>query len=219
MADTGEGETRIPTRQPVILVAKLPHQHKLMTEPAYPKRQPYWLRKTKRLFPHPIFAGCISVLCLLVGILFAGVAIGVPVWPMGIVSVLFFAGAYATAVSAITRPDSEGVARRQEVGNEQTNKPTFAIFVLLTGVYSWLLTLAMHVFEAFFKNGPGSTKYFVTIGIAIASTLFMQLYGKQVVRLHFGTRGGRNLELTTRQAGYVVLFVIGCGIYFTWIIS
>lgn len=169
------------------------------------------------MFPHPLFAGCISLACLLVGILFAGVALIVPgSWPMGIASGLFFAGFFATASAAISGRDktppnvSHGVQR---------DKPTFAILVLLIGVYSWLLTWAMHIFDAFFKNGPGSTKYFVTLGIAISSTVFMQVRGKRVIREHFGAQGGRNLELSSRQAIYVAIFVVSCGLYGTWLMT
>jgi len=191
-----------------------------MSQPEFSKRQLYWLWKTKRLFPHPLFAGCISLACLLIGILFAGVAINVAgCWPMGIPSVLFFAASYVTAVAAITKPNNEGSEVEQNSGHVQTNKPTRAILVLLIGVYSWLLTLAMHVFEVFFKNGPGSAKYYITLGIAITSTLFMQLYGKRVVAQHFGNRGGRNLELTASQALYVVFFVVCFGIYGVWLVS
>ena len=179
------------------------------------RRHPPWLRQTKRLFPHPLFAGCISSACLLVGILFAGVAINVQgCWPMGIPSVLFFLGCFATASAAVNSSDNEPTTTSHDV---QTGKPTFAIFVLLIGVYSWLLTVAMHIFDAFFKNGPGSIKYFVTLGIAISSTLFMQVYGKRVVREHFGAKGGRKLELSGRQATYITIFVVSLGIYVAWL--
>ena len=186
-----------------------------MSVPEPTKRQPYWLWQTRRLFPHPLFAGCISLACLLVGILFAGVALNViGCWPMGIPSGLFLAGSLVTACAALTRLDDEP---RRTLAKVQMNKPTYAIFVLLIGVYSSLLTLVLHVWGAFFKNGPGSAKYFVTLGIAISATLFMQFYGKRIVREHFGARGGRNLELTGRQAMYIVVFVIGCGIYTAWL--
>lgn len=151
----------------------------------------------------------------MVGTLFAGVAIYIEgCWPMGIPSVLFFAGGFATAYAAFTPADK---VPRPVVRDAQRDKPTFAIFVLLIGVYSSLLTIAMHVFDMFFPNGPGSTKYFVTLGIAISSTLFMQTRGKQVVRKHFGARGGRNLELTGWQAIYIAAFVVSLGIYTAWL--
>lgn len=180
-------------------------------------RRPSWLVKTKRLFPHPLFAACVSLAFLLVGILFAGVAINVEgAWAMGVPSVMFFLGCFATAVAAVTPshrkpPDVSHSA--------QPAHPTFAIFVLLIGLYAWMLTCAMHVFGAFFRNGPGSPKYFVTIGLAIASTVFMQVYGNHVVREHFGAAGARRLELTGQQAMYVTIFVVAIGIYAAWLIA
>jgi hypothetical protein len=186
-------------------------------EPESPKCHPYWLRKTKRLFPHPLFAGCISVACAVVGILFAGVALNVAgTWPVIFPSILFFAGALATASAAITRSHSEP---SNAIAASQQSKPTFAIFVLLVGIYSWLLTVAMHVFDLFFKNGPGSVKYFVTLGIAITCTLFMQLHGKRVIRKHFGPTGHRNPELSSRQAIYITVFVVFVGGYLAWLVT
>ena len=80
-----------------------------------------------------------------------------------------------------------------------------------------MLTLAMHLLGPFFKNGPGSTKYYVTLGISISSTLFMLLYGKRIVRQYFGARGGRNLEISAGQVPYIVIFIVCCGVYFAWI--
>jgi len=181
------------------------------------RRHPRWLRQTQRLFPHPLLAGCISFACLLVGILFAGVALNVEgAWPMGFPSVLFFLGCLATASAALTPSDKEPTTAMHDL---QTEKPTFAIFVLLIGAYSWLLTVAMHIFGAFFKNGPGSMKYFITLGIAISSTLFMQVYGKRVVREHFGAKGGRKLQLSGRQAVCITIFVVLLGFYAAWLVA
>ena len=179
------------------------------------RQHPNWLRQTKRLFPNRLFAAVVSFASLLVGILLAGVALNVQgAGIMGVPSILFFLGSLATACAATVPPDE--VASRSS-SNAQTGKPTFAILVLLISVYSWLLTAAMHIFHTFFKNGPGTTKYYVTLGIALTSTLFMKLYGGQIVRKHFGKLGGRNLELDTAQAIYVTLFVVAVGIYTTWL--
>ena len=181
------------------------------------QQHPNWLRQIKRLFPNRLFAGAASFACLLVGILLAGVALNVQgAWIMGIPSILFFLGCLATACAAII-PPVEATSRSSS--NAQTGKPTFAILVLLIGLYSWMLTAAMHIFQAFFKNGPGTTKYYVTLGIALTSTLFMKLYGGQIVRKHFGNLGGRNLELDAAQVVYVTLFVVAAGIYAAWLIG
>ncbi len=193
--------------------------HDTMAQSAPLEDPPYWLWQTKRLFPHPIFAGCVSFACLLVAILFAGLAISMHIWLIGIVSFVFLCATYATAVAAISHAKDSRSTPKQQPHHSRQAKSTFAIMVLLIGVYSWLLTIAMHVFDAFFKNGPGSLKYYITLGIAFASTLFMQIYGKRVVRHHFGTIGGRNFVLSTKQAFYVVIFVLGFSVYFVWFVS
>ena len=133
---------------------------------------------------------------------------------MAIPSLLFFAGALATLCAVVTEPNSEFT--EDHLGNPQTEKPTFAVIILLVGIYSWMLSLAMHFHGAFF-NGLTPTKYYLTLGIAISSTLFMQFYGKQVIRKHFGQSGGRNLEISAGQAMSVILLLIGCSAYFVWL--
>jgi hypothetical protein len=184
------------------------------TESSAPKKTPAWLGVTKRLFPHPLFAGCVSFACLLLTILFAGGAIAARMWPMGMASVFFLAASYATAAAAFSGNHQHQDGDEQQF---QTAKPTFAVFVLLISGYSWLLTIGMHIFHAFFNNGPASVKYFITLGIALSSTVFMHLYGERIIRQHFARMGGRNLVLTTQQVLYVVIFVICCGIYLAWL--
>jgi hypothetical protein len=187
-----------------------------MDEPNSSPTQPYWLSQTKRLFPHPLFAGCVSLASLMIAILLAGVAINVPgTWLMAVPSALFFSGFIATAAAAVT-PSTKAPCNAER--DKQATKPAFAIFILLISVYSWILTLAIHLFDVFFKNGPGSTKYWVTLAIAISSTVYTRVYGKKIVRQHFGAQGGRNLYLSGRQAVYVAIFVVSLGIYFTWLI-
>ena len=187
-----------------------------MMIPNPPPKHPAWLRQTKRLFPHPLFAGTISLACFTVGTLLAGVAINVQgAWLIGIPATLFFVGSFATASAAFTSWEKEPTIASDYL---RTYKPTFAIFVLLIGTYSWILTIVMHVFNIFFKNGPGSFKYYVTLGIAISSSVFMRLYGTRVVREHFAESGTRRFELTGWQAFYITLFVVTCGIYAAWLV-
>ena len=190
-----------------------------MNQSTSQSREVFWLWQTKRLFPHPLFAGCISFACLLVTIIFIGVGFSERLWPLGMASFIFLAANYATAAAAfsLARERRSGFAGSRAIPRQE--KPTFAIIVLLIGVYSSLLTIAMHAFEAFFKDGPGSTKYYVTLGIAIAASLFMQVYGKRVVRQYFGRKGGNNLYLTPTQVGYVVVFVMCCVFYLVWVAS
>ncbi|KAA1262604.1 hypothetical protein LF1_51710 [Rubripirellula obstinata] len=155
--------------------------------------------------------------CLLVAIIFIGVSISEHIWPMAVIGCIFVAATYATSVATISHIRSKRLGSVEQPAPKGESKPTVAIMILLVGVYSWLLTVAIHIFDAFFRNGPGTPKYFVTLGIAISATLFMQVYGKRVVREHFGRKGGRNLELSPRQAGYVSVFAMACSIYFVWV--
>lgn len=91
--------------------------------------------------------------------------------------------------------------------------------VLLVAIYSWLLTVGMHVFNAFFRNGPGSFKYYVTLGIAISTTIFMQLWGKRIVSEHFGKRWELDPDLTPRQVSYAVAFLMALGFYLLWAVN
>lgn len=188
-----------------------------MTSPAPNQSRPYWLWKTKRLFPSRLFAAVVGLAALVVGFLFAGVAMNVEgCWPMAIPSLIFLLGAAAIISSAFVPPNESN--SKYEPAIRQSDKPTFAIMVLLISVYSWLLTFSMHIFRAFFKNGPGSTKYYVTLTIAVLATLFMRAYGKRIVSQHFGGRGGRNLEIDGWQAFCVLVLVVSCGFYFAWLV-
>ncbi|QDS95083.1 hypothetical protein FF011L_38670 [Roseimaritima multifibrata] len=178
-----------------------------------------WLWQTKRLFPHPVFAGCISFCCVLVTFLLAGVGISQQIWPMAAASVAFLALAYATCIAAFSLAKEKRAAKGRPQTVQQPSKPTYAVMILLVGIYSWLLTIGMHLFDTFFNNGPGSLKYVVTLAIAVSATLFMQIRGKRVVREHFGRTGGRNLTLSSRQVGYVCFFVVSLSIYFVWVVS
>ena len=187
-----------------------------MSEPDSP-RHPYWLWKTKRLFPHPLFAGCVSLAFLTVGILFAGVAIDVEgAWPMAVPSALFFVGCFVTAVAAVTPYHTEPARVSHD---DQPEHPTFAIFAVLIGSYAWLLTLLIHLSSAFFTFDRGSPKYLVTVGLALAASAFMRFYGNRVVLEYFGATGVRQLELSGRQAIYVTMYCVSFGIYIAWLIA
>jgi hypothetical protein len=81
-----------------------------------------------------------------------------------------------------------------------------------------MLIIGLHVFEHFFAaNRPGSVKYYVTLGIAFASSLYMSIHGKGMIRRDLGHRGGRNIEVTPLQAILVILVMVSCGIYLAWI--
>ncbi|MBL8892556.1 MAG: hypothetical protein JNL67_21445 [Planctomycetaceae bacterium] len=75
------------------------------------------------------------------------------------------------------------------------------------------------LFGSEFGNGPGTVKYYINLGIAVAITIFMKWRGQKIVLENFGAQGGRNLEVSGWQAFIIVLFTIATGIYLVWIIS
>ena len=136
-------------------------------------------------------------------------------WPMAIPSFLFFAGALVTFCAAVTESNSEFTENRSE--DPRPEKPTFAIIIFLISIYSWLLSLGMHFFGGFF-NGLTPTKYYLTLGIAISATAYMKFRGNKIIREYFGpTPDLRKLEITSGQAAYIMIFLLGIGAYFAWL--
>lgn len=178
--------------------------------------EPYWLWQTKRLFPHPLFAGLVSLACLAVSVIFAGVTIGANVWPLALGSLVFFAASAVTAAAAYSLLFGKQTSYERTRIAPQGRQPTFAVLTLLISIYSCMLTIGMHLFEAFFKNGPGTFKYYLTLGIAIAATFFTQVWGKKILKQHFVGRGTR-FVLTARQSIYVIALIVGCGSYLVWL--
>ena len=90
--------------------------------------------------------------------------------------------------------------------------------VLLISIYSWMLTIGIHVFDRLFAvNRPGGVKYDVTVGIAMVSSTYMTTYGRPLIRKWFGSRSGSNIAITSGQALVVFLLTLGCGVYFAWL--
>ena len=136
---------------------------------------------------------------------------------MALPSILFFVGALVAFCAAFTKSNSE--FDESESDNRQPEKPTFAIMIALIGTYSWILSLGMFFFRGFF-NGLTPTKYYLTLGIAISATLYLQFHGRQVIRKHFGSVPDlRKLELSSEQAVYVAIFLIGISAYAAWLFA
>ncbi|MDG2015319.1 MAG: hypothetical protein P8J33_17565 [Pirellulaceae bacterium] len=179
----------------------------------------YWRWKAKRLFPNRVFATVIGLASGLVTFLCFGVAINIPVWPMAIPGFLFFCVCLLASTAAITPKGAEREAREHFLREPQQDKSTIAIFVLLLGVMTSILVISMHIFRAVFPNGPGSLKYFITLGIAIGCSIFMKRHGNQLVKRHFGKTGGRDLVLSGKQAVAVIFFMVGVGVYIAWLLA
>ena len=178
-----------------------------------------WRWRAKRLFPNPIFAGAICLASGLVASLCFGVAINIPVWPMAIPGLLFCGVGLLAGTALFTPANLEVASRDTFLKKPQQDKSTIAILILLLGVITSLLAISMHIFRAIFPNGPGSPKYLITVGIAVACGIFMKQYGNQMVRNHFGQAGGRGLILSGKQAFAVALFMLGIGLYIAWLLA
>ncbi len=134
---------------------------------------------------------------------------------MAIVSLVFFAGAFATAAAAVVPRDRGNPGSSSGLGNPN---PTHAIFAVLIAAYASVFTLGIIVYDAFQLEHRSSWKFYVTLGIAVVALTFTKLRGARIIRDYFGATGGRNVELTARQSLYVVIFVICVGLYTAWLL-
>lgn len=176
--------------------------------------EPRWLVQTRRLFPNRVFAGLTSLACFAVALLFMGLALSGH-GAFGVFGLPFIAGTYATARAARMRKQPPTAAEKAERAKQA--KPTLAILILLIGMYSWFLTIGIHVFNIFNANGVRQLKYYVTLAIAIAATLYMRGYGRHIIRANFGTGRVGRVEVSAAQCLYVFLFAIGSGLYVAWL--
>jgi hypothetical protein len=102
---------------------------------------------------------------------------------------------------------------------EPERRPTTAIVVFIVSVYSLFLTIGLHVFHNFFAaNRPGGLKYNITLAIAVASSLYMTIHGRTVIRKHFA-RGARNIAVSPGQMLAVIALALAFGAYFGWIMT
>ena len=181
------------------------------------KAEPAWVSTTLRFLPAPVLAVTTVIGCLIVAAIFLIQSLihgDITYWFL--FGLLAFFAAVVSAASVVRRGAHRGTSVSSRYESAES-KPTLSIVVLMVWIYSWLLTIGMLVFGNFFRNGPGTTKYYVTLGIAVIATLFMKVRGLQVVRQHFGTGGGRNVILTGTQALIVIAIVLAFGLYCTWL--
>lgn len=183
--------------------------------------EPKWVTVALWFFPVPVFAFAVSATFLAIAIffyIFASVDGSPILW--GIVglfgSLAAFVGA-ANLARSLRHRRSRLALNRYESSEK---RPTFTIFVLLVSVYSWMLTLGFRVFRNFFDvRNLATEKYYVTVGIAIASSLYLALHGRSLLRRQLGVRGGRNIVVTPSQALMVILFAVSFGCYFAWLMK
>jgi hypothetical protein len=183
--------------------------------------EPRWVTATLRFLPAPIFAFTVAAVFLALACFFYLLG-SADRSPTGLV----ISGFFASLSMLIGTANLNRSLRRGRAGaltsryKGADSKPTLVIFVLIIWVYSWMLMLGLRVFRIFFaaKAGAG-TKYYLTLSIAIASSIYLAVHGRSVLRRHIGPRGARNLVVTPRQALMVVLVVLAFGGYFAWLIA
>ena len=169
----------------------------------------------------PVFAFAVSATFLAIAIffyIFASVDGSPILW--GIVGLF---GSLAAFVGAASLARSLRLSRSRLALNRYESsekRPTFTIFVLLVSVYSWMLTLGFRVFRNFFDvRNLATEKYYVTVGIAIASSLYLALMADPCSDVSLGCGGGRNIVVTPSQALMVILFAVSFGCYFAWLMK
>ena len=182
--------------------------------------EPAWVAITLRLLPVPIFAFAAMVATALASIfclIYSSTEESPIGWALcgGFALLAVLIGA-ASLYRHLYRRSHDATQLPRYAESEE--RPTGAIVVLLVSIYSWMLTVGIHVFGRFFAvNRPGGLKYDVTVGIAIVTSIYMAIYGRRLIREWFGNRGGNNIVVTPGQALIVVLVVIACGSYFAWL--
>ncbi len=186
--------------------------------------EPRWVTIALKFLPVPVFAFAIVATLMTVAAIsaiFADMEGSLVGW---IISAAFAATSVWLASAMLTR----SFYRRRGNANSNTSPryaasrsmPSFVILVLLVSSCTWMLMIAIHVFDIFFAGiRLGNVKYFLTLGIAFASTLYMTLHGRFVIRRYLGLTGGLNLMVTPGQAILVVVFMITFSAYCTWVLS
>ena len=189
-------------------------------EPPLP--EPAWVTITLWLAPTPAFAMvamAIAVFASLMCFFFASAEQSVVGWAL----CGFFAAPAALMGAAsisrhLQRRRLSARDSRRHIDSERL--PTAAIIVSLVSVFSLMLMIGLHVFRNFFAaNRPGGLKYNVTLGIALASSMYMTLHGRSVFYKHFVARRGRDINVTAGQALVVIALLLVSGAYFAWIMG
>ena len=183
--------------------------------------EPRWVTTTLRFLPVPVFAFAVAAFFFAAAcfcFIFAGVERSAIGWAVGgtLASAALLVGTASFMRSRLLAREESSIPRYRNA----EKKPTVAIFVLLISIYSWMLTLGLRIFRNFFaaKDALG-VKYYLTLGIAIASSLYLSLHGRTLVRRQFGAKRGRGIVVTPAQSVSIFLFVLACGCYLAWLMN
>jgi hypothetical protein len=194
------------------------HDHR--DEP--PLAEPAWVTITLRMTPTPAIATvatAIAVFASLMCFFFASATQSPVGWAL---CGAFVAPAVLIGAASISRhihhrrPGASDRLRHTEL----ERLPTAVIIVGFISICSWLLMIGLHAFRnCFAANRPGGWKYNVTLGIALASSMYMTLHGRSVIHKHFGARPGRKMYATPGQALVVIALLLAFGAYGAWMMD
>lgn len=184
--------------------------------------EPAWVTTALRLTPTPAIATVaivISVFASLMCFFFASAEDSPVGWALcALVAAPAVWIGTASASRHLRRRDLEVVNSRQTMNLKRL--PTVAIVAGFISVSSWMLMIGLHVFRNLFAaNRPGGLKYNVTLGIALASSLYMALQGRSVIGEYIFPRVGRYYYMTIGQATLVVALLLSFGVYVAWIMG
>ena len=183
--------------------------------------EPRWVAWVLKYLPVPIYAFAVLATVVTIAAISAIFA-NMERSPIGwMISGMFAAIALLLASASLIRFSCHWQVNTHVLTRyaDSQRKPTFVILVLLVSSYTWMFTIALHVFDLFFAaNCLGGVKYFLTLGIALASTLYLTFHGRFVMRRFLGQRDGLNLTVSPLQAILVVVFTIAFSMYCLWVL-
>jgi|GEM_PF-2079918 len=189
-----------------------------------PLVEPAWVTTTLRLTPTPAMATVAIAVAMFASLmcffLIASAEQSLVGWAL---CGLFAAPAVLIGIASVSRyfyrqrlkaTDSQRPADCERL-------PTTAIIVMFISTYSWFLLFGLHKFGnvLFPANAAGGLKYNVTLGIALASSIYMIIHGRSVYHKHFIARHGKHMNVTAGQALVVILMAGAFGAYFAWIMA
>jgi hypothetical protein len=175
-------------------------------------------------FRSPLLPGVASLVLLLAAALFGLSAISGSEATQGmwVLSAVFLVPAVALGRAGMRSRRSKTSSDEMSDQGVDVAMPTvhgmYPILVSLISVYCWILVIGMQVFAAFNGGIADNTKWYITLGIAIAAWLFMQFHGNAVLQRNCAGTSPRAANLTAAQSIGVVAFVIGAGAYLSWIV-
>lgn len=109
---------------------------------------------------------------------------------------------------------------RKPVDPATAPAPTMAIVAYLIVGFGWFLSVGLFLYDNSSDDAHvDMSKYFVTIGISTAATVYTKLHGHQAVRKYFWSQQMATAHITPWQTFVVVALMLSWGFYCAWILS